>query len=133
MRVEVGKKLRVGPGDAVVIRGHLAPNGKIGRLFVFAREGDAEFSPYVQNVSAKMAVNGMPQIFTPMHRRLDLVRPKCEISFTSDIDGWIRVMQEVDRPNDIRAIVHISRTIDPTLPWIKKVVRQLREILQWNT
>ena len=134
MRVAVGKKVRVGPGDEVVIRGQLAHNAKLGRLFVFAKEGDVEFSPYVQNVCNLLAVSGdRPQIFTPMHMRLDSAKPQREISFTADIDGWIRVMQEVDRPNDVKAIVKIERTMNPALPWMQKLSRKISEMIPWNS
>ena len=134
MRVEVGKAIRVGPGDVVVIRGQLAANAKLGRLYVFAREGDAPFSPYVENIGDLLAVSGdRPQMYTPMSMRLDSYKPQREVSFVADIDGWIRVMQEVDRPNDPKAIIWIKRKINPHLPWSQRLKRLLSGLpLPWN-
>jgi hypothetical protein len=133
VRVEVGKRMRVGPGDIVVVRGQLAANSRLSRLFVFAREGDAEFSPYVQNLGELMAVqHDRPQLYTPMSMRLSDKRPMHELSFIADIDGWIQIMQEVDRPNDTRAVVRISRTINPYLSWRERQMRRLKGIqLPW--
>jgi hypothetical protein len=134
MRVAVGKKVRVGPGDSVVIRGRLTADAKLGRLFVFAKEGDAEFSPYVENIGDMLAVSGdRPQMYTPMSMRLDSFKPEREISFIVDIDGWIRVMQEVDRPNDTKAIIKIERTMNPNLPWVQRLSRKLSEMIPWNS
>jgi len=132
VRVEVGKPVRVGPGDEIVIRGQLPKNSRLGRLYVFAREGKAKFSPYVANVGKMLAVVGeRPQMYTPMSMRLSEQRPQHEISFVADIDGWFRIMQEVDRADDAKAIVKIKRRIDPTLPWRPWLVRYLRGLWPW--
>ena len=46
MRVSVGKALRVGPGDEVHAVARLRAEATLGRLFVFAKEGHNDFSPY---------------------------------------------------------------------------------------
>jgi hypothetical protein len=132
MRVEVGRAIKVGPGDEVIVRGRLPANSRLGRLFVFAREGEAPFSPYVENIVGKLAVVGeRPNMYTPMSMRLSEQRPQHEISFVSDFNGWVRIMQEVDRPTDTRAIVKLSRIINPYLPWRERLMRRIRE-LPWN-
>lgn len=130
MRVSVGKALRVGPGDEVVIRGQLPAQAKLGRLFVFAKEGSADYSPYVANVREKMAIGDMPQMLSPMMMRLDSYRQQSEISFTADIDGYIRVMQEIDK-GDPKAVVKLSRTVCPHLPWKDRVLRRFSGALAW--
>jgi hypothetical protein len=134
MRVEVGKAIRVGPGDEVVVRGRLPANSRLGRLYVFVREGDAPFAPYVENIVSKLAVVGeRPHMYSPMGMRLDDNRRQREISFVADFDGWVRVMQEVDRPADVRAVIKISRTINPHLPWTERFKRLLKGIqLPWT-
>lgn len=132
MRVAVGRALRVGPGDEVVIRGRLISSSKLARLFVFAREGDAEFSPYVENLGSMLAVSGeKPQMYTPMSLRLDSARSSRELSFTADIDGFIRVMQEVDKLDEPRAVISLKRTICPYLPWKARMRRRLSGALAW--
>lgn len=116
-----------------MIRGQLAAGAKLGRLYVFAKEGDAEFSPYVENIGDLLAVNGPPRMYSPMSMRLDSGKPEREISFTADIDGWIRVMQEVDRPKDTKAIIKIERTINPNLPWQQRLTRKLSGLIQWSS
>jgi hypothetical protein len=131
MRLKIGRALRVGPGDRVVIRGQLAA-AKLGRLFVFAKEGEAEFSPYVTNVREKLAVGGEPRMLSPMALRLDPQRPQGEISFVSDIDGYICVIQEVDTAKDPKVKVTLKRQVCPDLPWLAKVSRHLSGILSWR-
>jgi hypothetical protein len=117
VRVAVGKKLRVGPGDEVVIRGILPPTAKLGRLFVFASEHGAEFSPYVLHVSEMLVANGRPTMLAPLSLRLTEGRADRELTFVADISGYIRVMQEVDAPNDPRAKIKMTRKINPDLGW----------------
>jgi hypothetical protein len=97
MRVAVGRKLRVGPGDEVVIQGYLPPTAKLGRLFVFASEGGAEFSPYVPNVADMLVVNDRPLMLSPLSLRLTEHYRDRNISFVADIDGYVRVMQSTTR------------------------------------
>jgi hypothetical protein len=131
MRVAIGKAIRVGPGDEVLIRGQLPSSSNLARLFVFAKEGNAEFSPYVENLGSLLAVSGdRPQMYTPMSMRLDSRRSQRELTFVADIDGFVRVMQEVDR-DEPRAKVTLTRTICPTLPWRQKLRRRLSGVLAW--
>ena len=115
MRVAIGKKLRVGPGDEVIIRGRLAPNAKLGRLFVFASEQGSEFAPYALHVSALLVANGRPMMLSPLSLRLTEHYTERDLSFVADIDGYVRVMQEVDDLKEPRAVVKLRRKIDPTL------------------
>ena len=130
MRVPVGKALRVGRGDEVVVRGTLPPPGKLGRLFVFASENGAQFSPYVPNVADIIVSNGMPTMLSPLTMRLLTERADRQIKFTADIDGFIQVMQEVDEATDPLAKVRLSRTINPDLGWIDWAKRKLTT---WQT
>src|SRR6187402_532541 len=130
MRVAIGRALRVGPGDEVVIRGQLPAQAKLGRLFVFAKEGEADYSPYVANVREKMAVGDMPQMLSPMMLRLDVFRQQGEISFTADIDGFIRVMQEIDK-GDPKVVVKLKRTVCPHLAWKDRMLRRLSGVRAW--
>ena len=125
MRIPVGNVLRVGHGDQVVIRGSLPPDAKLGRLFVFASENGAKFSPYVPNVADVLVADGRPSMMTPLSLRLVDIRPEREISFVSDIDGFVCVMQEIDTPDDPSAKVKASRTINPDLNWIERFKRKL--------
>ena len=125
MRIPVGNVLRVGHGDQVVIRGSLPPDAKLGRLFVFASENGAKFSPYVPHVADMLVANGRPTMMTPLSLRLVDIRPEREVSFTSDIDGFICVMQEIDGPDDPSAKVRASRTINPNLSWTQRLKRKL--------
>jgi hypothetical protein len=121
----------VSPGDEVFVLGRIEEPSRLGRLYVFAKNGDQpSFSPYVPNVTAPMATP-TPQLLSPMSLRLtDRAREK-QISFTADIDGYIRVMQEVDRPDDPKAKVTIKRRICPNLPWLSRISRRLGGILPW--
>lgn len=125
MRVPVGKALRAGPGDQVEIRGRLPPDAKLGRLFVFASEKRSKFSPYVPNVADMLVNNGRPQILSPLMFRLHDVQPVHTIRFKSDIDGFFRVMQEVDEPDDPRVAVTLTRKINPNLGWGEWIQRKL--------
>jgi hypothetical protein len=129
MRVPVGKTLRVGRGDEVVIRGQL-PTGRLGRLFVFASENGSKFSPYVPNVADIILADGRPRMLSPLSMRLIGERADREIKFTADIDGFIWVMQEIDTVDDPRATVKLSRTINPDLGWIDWVKRRFTP---WQT
>jgi hypothetical protein len=130
MRVPVGKTLRVGPGDEVVIRGQLPTAAKLGRLFVFASENGAQFSPYVPNVADVFVANGRPMMMSPMSMRLIGDRTDREIKFKADIDGFIRVMQEIDDKTDPLATVTLRRTINPDLGWVDWAKRKMTT---WQT
>ncbi|MGY2987704.1 hypothetical protein [Bradyrhizobium sp. USDA 4508] len=129
MRVAVGKALRVGPGDHVVVRGQLA-NAKLGRLYVFAREqGNDRFSPYVPDMSS--LVGDEPKLVSTLALRLTEERPERETSFVSDIDGFVRIVQEVDGLQDPLVSVKLTRKICPTLPWHERMRRLISGILAW--
>jgi len=130
MRVPVGKPLRVGRGDEVVIRGQLPPSGKLGRLFVFASENGAQFSPYVLHAADVPVADGKPSMMSPLVMRLVGERPTRQLTFKADIDGFISVMQEIDTKDDPRAKVKLSRTINPDLGWIDWAKRKLTT---WQT
>jgi hypothetical protein len=121
----------VSPGDEVFVLGKIEEPSRLGRLYVFAKNGDAPaFSPYVPNVT-ELAELPTPILLSPMSMRLtDSAREK-QISFTADIDGYVRVMQEVDRPDDPKAKVTLKRKICPDLPWITRISRRLGGILPW--
>lgn len=112
MRVTCGRRVRVGPGDRLVVVARLHRDSKgLGRLFVFARAiGDAEFSPYVPNVEAMPSFNE-PKMLSPMALRLTYAHPQRQLEFVSDIDGWVRLMQEVDGPKDPRCRIKWRRTV----------------------
>ena len=130
MRVPVGKTLRVGRGDKVTITGRLPTTAKLGRLFVFASENGAQFSPYVPNVADILVADGKPAMLSPLSLRLVTTRPEREISFMADIDGFIRVMQEIDTPQDAQAKVRLTRQVNPELGWIEWAQRKLTS---WQT
>lgn len=129
MRVQVGKALRIGHGDGVVVRGQLPASAKLGRLFVFASENGAQFAPYVQGVADMLVENGRPRMLTPLSLRLLHGQPTRELSFVSDIDGFICVMQEVDTPDEPRAKVRLSCRVNPELKWNERLWRKLK---QWQ-
>jgi hypothetical protein len=125
VRVAIGTKLRVGPGDHVVVRGRLPVGGKLGRLFVFASENGAPFSPYALNVSSMIVANGKPALLPPLTMRLVPTSPKRNLSFVADIDGYVQIMQEVDSPDDPKVQVKLSRKINPNLSWIARLQRRM--------
>jgi len=123
MRVSVGKKLRVGLGDAVHVVARLRPEATLGRLFVFAKEGRNEFSPYAPMID--IMVNDRPPILTPMMLRLTTQHPMRELQFVADFDGYVQIMQEVDTSKDPLARIKLRRTICPRLGWRDWLVRSL--------
>jgi hypothetical protein len=124
MRVAVGKTLRVGPGDEVHLVARLRPEASLGRLFVFAKEGQNEtFSPYTPMVD--ILVNGQPPILTPLMLRLNTQQPMRELQFVADFDGYVRIFQEVDTAKDVLARVRLQRTICAQLGWRDWLVRSL--------
>lgn len=129
MRVQAARAIRVGPGDGVVVRGQLPASSKLGRLFIFASEGGAKFSPYVRGVADMVVHNGMPPMLTPLSLRLVEGQPVRQLSFVSDIDGFICVMQEVDTPDEPRAKVRLTCRINPELKWNQRLWRKLQ---QWQ-
>lgn len=134
MRVQVGKPLRVAIGDKIVIRARLPVGAALGRLFVFAREGEnEEFSPYVHDMVAKIRAAGndpfkLPPMLQPMALRLTSRNPLRVLQFTSDIDGCICVMQEVDTVRDLHVKLKFSRKIAPHLPWSQRLRRRVSEL-----
>jgi hypothetical protein len=127
VRVANGKQLRVGPGDEVVIRAALG-DATLGRLYVFARErGDVELSPYVAHLNELTMTggDGMPRMMSTISLRLVEARPTREVSFVSDIDGFIQVMEEIDTADAPRAKVRVKRIVCRNLPWPKRMLRLL--------
>lgn len=125
MRVVASKSKRVSAGDQVIVRGTLPKHSTLGRLYVFAKTGDMEFAPYVANVASIPLKDGYPQMLSPLSLRLSQSRPQHEVSFTSDLDGYIQVMQEVDDFHEPRASVKIKRVVNPDLPWAGRMVRHI--------
>lgn len=132
MRVMVGKPIRVGPGDTIAVRGQLPETAKLGRLYVFAKEGQGQFAPYVQNIGVVTPSNE-PFMYTPMSFRLDSARREYTTSFVADFDGFIAIQQEVDTAKDPRVKVRMKRTICRDLGWKEWLTRWLHGMLTWPT
>jgi len=116
----------VGPGDAVVLLARLPDPSVLGRLYVFAREGgEPEYSPYIPGL-ADMAEFSAPTMSSPLYMRLTEARREGKISFKSDIDGWVRIYQEVYGDRDTRVAVRWKYQVSPDLPWTHRVLRYLR-------
>lgn len=126
MRVAASRAIRVGPGDEVVIRGSLPATSDLGRLYVFASAEGGEFAPYARHAGQTTVVDGRPMMLTPLSMRLVRAQPTRKLTFVSDIDGFIRVMQEVDTPNDPKAHIRIERKINPALGWKDWIIRCLK-------
>ena len=130
MRVAVGKALRVGPGDEVLIRGQLPSNSRLARLFVFAKESNGRFHPLLSPICwlhrrGRYSADAHANVV-----RLDSTGTKKKRSFRDrDFDGFVQVMQEVDTAKDPRAIVKIKRKINPHLSWKEKLTRRF---LAWK-
>jgi hypothetical protein len=129
VRVPATRAVRVGPGDFIVIRGQLPRDAKLGRLYVFASENGAPFSPYVHGVANMLVMNGQPQMLSQLSMRLVAASPVRELTFVSDIDGFIRVMQEVDTKDEPKAKIRIECTVNPDLGW-KEWFK--RKVAQWQ-
>jgi len=114
----------------VSIRGRLPSNAKLGRLFIFASENGASFSPYVPNVADILVADGRPSMLSPLMMRLVEQRPDRELVFVSDIDGFFRVMQEVDTAEDPSVVIKATRKINPNLSWSERLKRKLTS---WQT
>jgi hypothetical protein len=134
VRVTVSRTVRVQPGDEIIITGELPTASRLGRLFVFAKQGEAPFSPYVYQVEHKMRVgiDGVPRMMTPLMMRLTEAHRLKRMAFVSDIDGWLQVMQEVDRAEDPKARIRLKRKICPYLPWTKKIFRMIDGMVPWK-
>jgi len=120
MRLAVGRAIKVGPGDKVVVQARLpAGSAKLGRLFVFAKEkSNTGYSPYVAGLSSGvMADNGEPNMHSPLTLRLTEGQPTRQLKFVADIHGHIQVMQEVDTADEVLAKVKMSRQICPYIGW----------------
>jgi hypothetical protein len=130
MRIAVSEVVHAMPGDEVVIRAALAPQAKLGRLFVFAKHhADEAFSPYVPYLAAKLAGSEhKPPMLVPMMIRLTTDQPARLMRFDADIDGWFCVMEEVDLLKDPRSRVRLRRRIDPRLPWPQRILRWVKEL-----
>jgi len=127
MRLPASKPLRVRPGDEVLVRARLSKASRLGRLFIFAREGEETFSPYVPGLSA-LPSGDEPRMMSPISLRLAETQPSRSASFVSDIDGYVCVMQEVDSKADLLAKVSLRRKINPALPWTQRAKRTLTEM-----
>jgi hypothetical protein len=123
MRVATGRSVKVGPGDEVVIQAQLPKTARSSRLYVFAKGKGEQFSPYVANVGSMLVANGKPQMLSPMSLRLAERMPTKQISFVSDIDGVICVMQEVDTKDEPLAKVSIRHKLNPDLTWRQRIAR----------
>lgn len=133
MRVTISKALRVQPGDEVIVRAALRQGQRLGRLFVFAREKTEDrFSPYVAGMYNEFA-SPEPVMHTPMMLRLVEQMPERELSFVSDIDGFVCITQEVDTPKDETAKVKIVRKLPASLSWKMWFQRKCIGIFQWPT
>lgn len=131
MRVPVSRALRIEPGDTVNIRARLVLPGKLHRLFVFSKDrAGGDYSPYV--AAQLLDFGGEPRMVSALGLRVSEALPTRELHFVADFDGYIKIMQEVDRPNDVRARVSLRRQIDPALPWQTKVVRRLSGMAPWH-
>lgn len=126
MRVATTKQLRVEPGDEVIVQARLAA-APIGRLYVFAREGDGDLSPYVMHSDI---AGDTPAIQSPLSLRLTSGVPARVLRFTSEIDGHVCVMQEVDTPKDPLAKVRLQKRINPCLPWHQRLTRRVAEMFR---
>lgn len=127
MRRTATKAVKVEPGDAVVVRATLPPASGLARLYVWAKQtGSNQFSPYVQNTDA-VAKDGMPQMLSPLSMRLVEQRPSHRISFVSDIEGQVVIVQEVDTREDKLAEV----TLDLSMATKSKLNRFKRRLTEW--
>jgi hypothetical protein len=123
MRVSVGKTLRVGPGDEVHLVARLRPEATLGRLFVFAKEGLNDYSPYAPMLD--VMVDDRPPVLTPLMLRLTQQQPMRELQFAADFDGYVKIMQEVDTAKDPLARIKMRRIVCPRLGWRDWLVRSL--------
>ena len=123
MRASVGKALRVGPGDEVHVVARLRAEATLGRLFVFAKEGQNEFSPYAPMID--VMINDRPPVLTPLMLRLTSLTPMRELRFAVDFDGYVQIMQEIDYKTDPLARVRLTRIVCPHLSWREWFVRSL--------
>jgi len=132
MRLPTGKAIRVERGDIVTLHARLpaSTQAQLGRLYVFSKEGEAEFSPYVSGT--ENTINGGLMLMKPVSLRLTTGQPVRAMSFASDIDGFICVMQEVDTAKDPLAKVKLQRKINPELPWQQRVARKLQGMFSWS-
>lgn len=127
MRIQTTRAVRVGPGDKIVVRGQLPASAKLGRMYVFASAEGGEFAPYVHGVAAMPVMNGMPMMLKPVSMRLVQGQPPRTVSFVSDIDGYICVMQEVDTQDEPRAKIRIECQINPDLNWKDWLWRKMQQ------
>jgi hypothetical protein len=126
MRVMCGRRVRVGPGDQLVAAARLPHESKLGRLYVFARVlGDDGFSPYVPNLS-DLVDTRQPAMQSPKSMRLTSAEPQRQLVFTSDIDGWFQMMQEVDTAKDKRCEIKWKRIVCPQTSWRERIAHRLR-------
>jgi hypothetical protein len=128
VRAPASRIVRVWPGDQVVVRARLKGPASLARLYVFAREVvSEEFSPYVPTID----LGGAPVMQSPLMLRLTSENPSRTIGFEVDVDGYIRVVQEIDRPTDQCAQVRIKRVAAPSTSWLAAIGRKIVELVSW--
>ena len=121
------------PGDEVVVRAELRRGERLGRLFVFARElTEDRFSPYVQGLYNEFA-SREPVMHQPMSLRLVEQMPAGELSFVSDLNGFVCITQEVDTAKDQVANVRLKRNLPASLSWNEWFQRKFIGMFQWPT
>ena len=129
MRRTVTKAIKVQPYDEVIVRAALPPDSRLARLYVWAKQSKSnEFSPYaVGQEGGGIVLNGQPIMLTPLNIRLVEQRPSHQISFRSDIEGQIVIVQEVDTRDDKVAEVNL----DLHMANRSKIVRFKRRLTEW--
>lgn len=129
MRKVVTRAIKVQPGDEVIIRAALYVEQTLARLYVWARQTeDTEFSPYVQGLSVEsVSLNTTPQMHKPLSLRLIPKKRSDKVSFISDIEGQIVVVQEVDSIRDKTADVKIELVMGGN----SRFEHLKRRVLEW--
>ena len=113
MRVDLGRAIKVKPGDVVWIQGRL-PKTMLekehhARLTVWSKYGNDNYSPHIQIAAMGLVRDGKPDMVSPMRLTLIPAMPVRETTFIADDVLNIIVKQEVDRADDPRAKVKIKR------------------------
>lgn len=129
MRVVVTRAIKVQPGDQVIVRAALSSGLQLARLYVWARQKeDTDFSPYVLGLGEEqVSLNDTPQMHKPLSMRLVSRKRSDKISFVSDIEGQIVVVQEVDSVNDKVADVKLESIMNER----SKLKKLKRRLIEW--
>jgi hypothetical protein len=134
VRLVVTKAVKVQPGDEVIIRAALSSGTSLARLYIWARQKeDTQFSPYVQGLGAEVvSPGGSPQMHKPLSMRLISKKRSDKVSFISDIEGQIVVIQEVDSIRDKTADVKIELVMvnDSSLARFKRRITEWPKTVQ---